>query len=266
MSELWKQQNYLVDIPYLISNHIYEYDISKANINVLYALGEITKEYYDVLNDMTKLQREIDVGYMLRDYKDLSDKLKDGIAYFRKQLFEKNNLEDRDILAIKNDAIFVINKQLKYTTFGNVEFVLKNRYSIFLKLSKHLEIYFESDMVNGTISLDVKGIKDDKLELHHKYMASVIADVLYYMETKDINSGLTYLSEVYNAYVDKKLPIGYYRNFNAESKYIIRIGNSVYEMDYCTESMFNNIDIGCNLEILRNLYGYLTNLYMQQNI
>ena len=265
MSELWKHQNYLLDIPYLISHHIYEYDIQKANINVLYALGEITKEYYDVLSEMTKKQREIDVGYMLRDYKGLSDKLKEGIAYYRKKLFKNNNLEDRDILAIKNDAIFVIDKQLKNTKFDNVVFLQKNRYSIFLKLSKHLEVYFESDMVNGTISLDVKGIRDDKLELHHKYMASVIADVLYYMETKDINSGLTYLSEIYNAYVDKKLPMGYYRNFDAESKYNIRINNSVYEIDYCTDSMSNCIDISCNLEILRTLYGYLTNLYIQQN-
>ena len=47
---LWEKTTYTVDIPYIIAHNIYEYDIRKANINVLLALGLIDKDYYYKIN------------------------------------------------------------------------------------------------------------------------------------------------------------------------------------------------------------------------
>ena len=265
MSELWKNKNYLSDIPYLISHHIYEYDMTKANINVLLWLGEIDKDYYDKLKAMPRQDRQVEIGYLLKYNAGLQDKLSDGIQHFRKLLFEENDLEDIDILAIKNDAVYVISKKLSNTKFDNVEFVLKNHYTTYVRLDKHIEIYFESNSIDRTISLDVKGISDNKLELHHQYMASLIADTLYYMETNNISDGLTYISDIYNQYIERQLPIGYYRNFNADSDYTINVNGTLYSMDYCDPELFISLDIGYNLSIIRTLYGYLSNIYMQQN-
>lgn len=264
-SELWEKTNYTTDAMYIISRHIYEYDISKANINVLYYLGEIDKDYYERLKKLPKIKRQIEIGYLIKYTEGLDKRLKNGIKEFRRKLFEENNIQDIEVLSIKNDAIFVIGRKLQITKFGNVEFVEKNHYTTYVRLSKHLEIFFESNTIDSTISLDIKGISDLKLENHHLYMASFIADILYYMETNDIASGLSHISDFYNEYIERKLPIGYYRNFNAESNYIININGNRYSIDFCRDDMINSIDIGCNLNIIRTLYGYLTNLYMQQN-
>ena len=114
------------------------------------------------------------------------------------------------------------------------------------------------------LSLDVKGISDLKLELHHQYMATMLADVVYSMETHDIKDGLTYLGDIYNKYIEKQLPPGYYRNFNAESDFTVVANGTMYSVEFCTQDMYSALDIGCNLNIIRTLYGYLTNLYMQQ--
>ena len=264
VSMLWKEKNYLTDAQYIIGRHIYEYDISKANINVLYYLGEIDHDYYEKLKRMPRMKRQIEIGYLLKYNEGLADKLSEGIANFRRLLFEDNQLEDMDILSIKNDAIFVIGKRLSVTKFDNVEFVLKNHYTTYVRLDKHLEIYAESNSVDGTMSLDVKGISDLKLELHHQYMATMLADVVYYMETHDIKDGLTYLGDIYNKYIEKQLPPGYYRNFNAESDFTVVANGTMYSVEFCTQDMYSALDIGCNLNIIRTLYGYLTNLYMQQ--
>lgn len=263
--ELWQNKNYIAPIPYIISRHIYEYDITKANINVLYYLGEINKEYYEKLKNLPRMKRQIEIGYLLKYTDGLSDRLSDGIAMFRKRLFDENNIQDHEVLSIKNDAIFVIGRKLKNTIFDNIEFVLKNHYTTYIRIDKSIEVYFESNSIDGTISLDVKGISDTKLELHHKYMATILADVMYYMETNSISDGLTYISDIYNQYIDRKLPIGYYRNFNANSDYIINANGTLYSMDYCDPDMFMSLDIGYNLYIIRTLYGYLSNIYMQQN-
>ena len=68
-------------------------------------------------------------------------------------------------------------------------------------------------MVNNTASIDVKGINDIHLQSHHKYMASVIVNVLLSLECGDVNDALSYISEIYNLYIERKLDIGYYRTF-----------------------------------------------------
>ena len=47
MNNLYQQTNYMADVDYLISTYIREYDISKANINILYKYGVINKQQYD---------------------------------------------------------------------------------------------------------------------------------------------------------------------------------------------------------------------------
>lgn len=270
MSDLWNRKNYLMDIPFLIASNIYEYDIQKANINVLYSLGLISKEYYDKLYNMNRMDRQVEIGYLLKYTEGLSDKLSDGIALYRKKLFESNGLDNNDILSIKNDAIFVINKILKTTEFDTVCFVLKNSYSSYMKLdvkgdtsNGKLEVYFKSDQVNGTVVLDIKGISDDKLELHHGYMASIIAEVIYNIEVGNIGNAITYIREMYNSYIGRKLPLGYYRNFNASSDYTVIVGDSQYSMNSVSVNMLSALNISYNLNLLRELYKNLTDIYFQ---
>lgn len=260
MNSLWQKKNYLLDVSYLIAVPIREYDIRKANISVLYSEGAINKEYYDYLYSADRMTRQIEIGYMIRNNKDIQKILTEGIAKYRKLFFESNELTDNDILSIKNDAVFVMKKAPALTTFGNVEFVNKNTYSSFVKINKK-EVYFKSDMINGIFNIDIKGISDSKLQVHQEYMLTFIADIMYYIETGDIKSGIDYITNFYNLYIQRKLPVDYYRNFDDESKFIIKAGLGVYSMDKCNTSMINALDISCNLNIIRELYGILSNIY-----
>lgn len=266
MSTLWKQKNYLLDIPYLIAHHITEYDIQKANINVLFELGLIDEEYYDRLNSMDRMKRQVEIGYLIKYNDGIGDKLADGIIQFKQKFFESNNIDDNDILSIKNDAIFLIDKTPKVANFGRVHFIKKNTYTSYMKIQKSIEVYFEFDAIDATISLDIKGISDEKLEKHHQYMATFIADILYYVETGDISSALTYVAEFYNNYVDRKLPIGYYRNFDAMSNYTVFANGIRYDVQYCdSDIMLKSLDISTNLNVIRDINGYLTQMYFNNN-
>lgn len=271
MTNLWEKKNYLMSIPFLIAHNIYEYDIQKANINVLYSLGLINKEYYDRLYNMERMDRQVEIGYLLKYTEGLSDKLSNGIALYRKKLFEANDLTEMDILSIKNDAIFVMDKVLKYTDFDNIHFVLKNTYSTYMGLDVKgdrcvgkLELYFKSNMVDGTVTLDIKGISDNKLPLHQDYMLNVIADVLFTIETGNMKDAINYMKELYSLYIEKKLSIGYYRNFNSTSDYIITAGESAYSVFNPTSNMIDAIDISYNLNLLRELYRNITTIYFSQ--
>lgn len=265
-SELWKNKNYLLDIPYVIAHHIYEYDIQKANINVLRELNIIDDEFYDRLSKMQRMQRQVEIGYLIKYNSGVGDKLAEGILLFKKKFFEANNIDDNDILSIKNDAVFLIDKNPEITDFGIIHFIKKNSYTSYLKLLRNIEVYFEFNAIDCTISLDIKGISDENLEKHHQYMATFIADVLYYIETGDISSALTYVSEFYNNYIERKLHPGYYRNFNADSDYTIMANGIRYSTNYCdSANMLNSLDISNNLEVIRTINGYLTQMYFMNN-
>ena len=85
MNNLYQQTNYMADVDYLISTYIREYDISKANINILYKYGVINKQQYDtfLLNcktaDTEKIDKEIEELLKLFEY-DVFD------IYFEKYL------------------------------------------------------------------------------------------------------------------------------------------------------------------------------------
>lgn len=264
-STLWEKKNYLLDIDYLIATTISEYDIRKANISVLYSEGVIDRSYYEYLYSADRMTRQIEVGYMIKDNKEVGDILSNGITKYRKMFFESNGLLDKDILSIKNDAIFVISKKPKILTFGNIEFVNKNTYTSFIKFLKRKEIYFRSDMVNQTMDIDIKGISDDNLEKHRDYMMKVIGDIIYFIEVGDIKSGIEYITNFYKHYVSLELPIGYYRNFDEESKFIIKAGIGFYAMDTCSDNRMKSvIDISCNINVIRDLYGILINIYFNR--
>ena len=71
---LWQRKTYLTALPYIVSKHIYEYDIKKANINVLYAIGEIDLIFYNKLYQMNRMDRQIQIGYLLKNNKNLLTK------------------------------------------------------------------------------------------------------------------------------------------------------------------------------------------------
>ena len=57
------------------------------------------------------MTRQVYVGKLQRD-KAIVDILKAGIIEAKKILFEANDIKDYEVLSIKNDAVFIINRNL----------------------------------------------------------------------------------------------------------------------------------------------------------
>jgi len=248
-------------IDYIISSYIREYDISKANANILLLKGAISKEQYDYLISLDSNSRYISVGLLQKNNPDISTCLKEGIKEMRYLFLTSNNLTMNDILSIKNDAIFIINKVPMITKFDNIEFVNKNIYTSFYKLGVgKIEIYYLYDMVNNIEHIDVKGIKDEKIALHENYFLEFLLVLFNSAQMESLRDTINLLITFYESYLKLELDIGYYREFNAESLFSIkRIGvSSVYKADFLGEDSKSYIDISCNLNILRELIGIFT--------
>ena len=65
--ELYERKNYLMDVNYIFNSYIREYDIKKANINILLYKGIIGEEDYRKLSMLSRMDRQISIGYILQD-------------------------------------------------------------------------------------------------------------------------------------------------------------------------------------------------------
>lgn len=266
MNNLLKSVNYSMGINYIISGFIREYDISKANINILYKYGVLSKEKYEYYLTVDRMTRQIDMGILQREH-EIANILKNGIKEAKRVFFEVNNIEESDVLTIHNDAIFLINKIPSVTKFDNIEFVNKNIYTSYYKLGK-LEIYYFYDPINNIENIDVKGINDNKLKIHEDYFLEFLKVVFSSAQTEGIKDTLDIIITFYKQYINMELDIGYYRNFDSESTYHLKSDISKYSIfkAYTLEEHNKyDLDISCNLQLIIQLYKYYSSIHLNGN-
>lgn len=259
--DLLKSQNYNSSYDLILNSFIYEYDISKANINALYSRGVISKAEYDNLYNADKFIREKTVGLMIRKDPNIYKEIQAGIMDAKYQLITQNNIDLEDIVCIKNDAVFVKNAKLDYTKFGLMEFKLKNTYTMFIKINRY-EFYYYFNSYNQDELLDVKGISDSKLDLHRQYFMDFLLALFNTLQLEGIIPAVNMLKNFSIAYINRQLDIGYYRKFNSESNFDLLYEGKLWSS--ITVSDVNMIDIRYNYEILRDLYGLLLTYYFKK--
>lgn len=261
MSELCKLVNYTTKES--VSNTlIQEYDISKANINILLYKGLLTRERYEYLFNLPKKIREITVGLMQKNtlYRDA---IKEGIIEFKEKFFKENNIKDSDIISIKNDAVFIKGIKPLKTKFYNVEFVLKNEYTTFMNIDG-IEIYYN---INTGI-IDLKGISGDRIELH-KFFIDSIKNIVEFASLNAYDDCFFYIRDLYNKLCNKELPIEYYREFNPLSEFLIDSRNTYmgYKLNYKSlpEDYKRYMNISANEKFLRELSIVCIRLFLKNN-
>ena len=267
VSQLYEKVLYSSPIEILVSKFIKEFDISKANINVLFREGAITKQQYEYYYHLPKQERQVAIGLLQRDNRIMAETLKNGLIKVKKDFFIANNIQDHDILAIKNDAIFVIgNKDIPITKIDNVEFVVKNCYTSFYKTHK-IEFFYRNDRINKNEILDCKGIGDASLSLHLNYFYEVLKITFDTAERESIVEAMNFIKDFNESYSNLSLDIEFYRNFNPESCYSIKRGMSrtgEYSLKFADSNAKPYLDISYNLNILRNIYRMYSNLYFKK--
>lgn len=259
MAKLWERKQWVTDIPIILNNNIYEYDIKAANVNMLYAYGIITEDaYYNYLN-MDKKIREVSIGLMQKNQKKqdgtntIGQMINDGIKECKRLLFEANNIDDANVVRVASDAVYVMSEYpcpVTTVMLNNhpIVFKVNGPYRSMLKLG-NLVIFFA--LLENGYDVSVKGINDNLVHLHSDFL-SFLCQIIDCMEHGDRDGTLRIYKDYYNAYIHRELPINHYREFNSSSSF--RLINSTIGPRFIDQSMMNLIDISYNNYILRELY------------
>lgn len=262
-SNLYKNGRYLANIDYVFGADIVEYDMTKANISVLRDLGHINEASYQKFLAMPKLQREITIGLMRQRDPSLTSAIKAGIIEARRAFFELNDVEDFNVLAIKDDSITLINKpvitqQVSEHVFFKVDGVYNNYFCVSKK-----EIYYGFNRMTSEENIRVKGIGEDSLALHKNYMLDFISAIMQSILVESPASSIDMINHFYNAYVNKECDIGYYRRFDAGSRYdIVNISDFCgFQSEFASQENIDMIDIRYNEFILRQIQRIISSFY-----
>lgn len=243
-SELYRKRNYLTK-KNLVIDRIYEYDIRSANVSALRWSDRFPKEQLDVLEGLPKMEREVAVGKMIRSNKKFQSIIHKGIFQARERLFRYNHIQDEDVLSIKNDAVFIIGKNLKECKFGPMEFRKKNQYAAFMKLDK-LELYYDK----GHRTVDIKGVRDEVLENedHKEGMIQFFVSVMTYLVMDQRPRLREYLIDFVHDYKNLKLPYQYYRELNRDNCYRTKyeLTGYVFNLDQINQDQVHEINITYN--------------------
>lgn len=247
------QHSYITPLRY-VSGRIVEYDIKSANITMLRKYHMIDDNCYNYLRNLPKINREIEVGLMIRENPKFLEVINNGIIEAKKQLFYKNKINPDSVIRIANDAVYINSSlDLPYTTFDDVIFKIKSVSSAIMKINRLLFLYWYS---NQNININVIGLGKSQ-ELHSNYMIGFIAQVINYIEIVSIKDALSFVTQFIDDYINLKLDKHFYRELTPESLYKCK-NSSFYMSDI---DNLNDIDIGYNFYLLREIYSIVLEKY-----
>lgn len=263
-TDLWRSYNYKTPIKYYVNTFIREYDLSKANINALYYMGRVTQEERESYLVMSREERETKIGLWIKKDKSIYKDIQTGIFEAKRRLVFANSVEDYEVIAVKNDAMFIAGRNLVYTDFPPFSFKVKNTYTVYFGIAD-LEVYYGDtvDPISGFVStnIDVKGISDEMLSLHQNGMLDLICNICYKIQREDISETMKWMSQMYDLFINRKLPKQYYRNFDSFSGYTIHTYFRSASLGEIDDSMVEVVDINRNLLILRDLMSIVSDIY-----
>lgn len=262
MISIFDADTYTIPVTHKISTFIREYDIAKANINILLLKGYITEEKYIELYNAPKKVREKTVGLMQLKDKALSNALMSGFGEARKLFYEANNIKEYEILSVKKDAIFLIDRVANVTKFGNIEFKMKNEFTSFYNFP-NLEIYYKN--FGGVEKIDVKGMGDSQLSLHNRYFLDLLLCIFSAAEQEPALEVVNLIRSISDSYINHELSIDYYREFNNRSFYrtfFMFDGERAFLRDINQHVQVTDIDPAYNYGLLQILYKIFLDKYL----
>lgn len=247
--------NYLNKYKYLeVNSDIIEYDIKSANISLCREYKLLPNGVINKIEKMNKKNRVINIGLIGKKSKNFMKKLENHFTLTTNKFIELNNLsKEDDIIAIKKDAVFVINKIINYNTMGeHIKFINKNQYHAYLYL-KPFEFYFKKDG-----SIDVKGLSKQSNK-HKDGLLDILNQLIDTCESnscniREINE---FMKEFVMLYKEMKLPLDCYREFNQNSLFKINMYKENVYLDSITEEMLKNNEI----DISYNYINFILPLY-----
>lgn len=261
MDTLYNKDQYMnPNYKFIINSMITEYDIKSANISILFSKNLITKDQYDYYSSLDKKERTVQVGWLLRDNKEINIGLEEGFRYYRELLFNTNNINQDMILNIRKDGVYLINKYLDHTRYDYVYWNLSNIFTSYYYINKSLQFFFKYNQIDpSNTEIVIKGLKQDSLIPHKDFFLNLLIEIFTNAQTMYIVDLVTWFSNVYNRFLNNDYPYQYYREFNPLSKF--RYIKGSYLSDECCEEYKPYIDISVNRFILETIFKYFSQLY-----
>lgn len=217
MNNLYLKDNYTnKDLKYIKNTIITEYDMESAGMNILTELGYFSEDDRKKLMEMDKLKRNVLIGNLLRRNPKMNEDLHHGFAEARRIFFEKNNIDEYDVLSIKKDAIFLIgNKIIDPNISKYIKIRPKHRYTSYINIMDR-ENYYNSD----TDTMDVKNYGSIAKEHHKDYLLKDLKEVLRNSEKGQVKDNFIKLAVLKDKLISYNLPKGYYLDILRE-QYLI---------------------------------------------
>ncbi|MDY5646974.1 MAG: hypothetical protein SPF22_08230 [Candidatus Onthovivens sp.] len=241
-STLYERTTYLnPDIQYLFNNSIKEYDLSSAGLNIIKEFKLVPEDIIKKLELMDKKSRNEEIGMMQRNDHTLRDNIERGFVEARRRFFEANDITDDDILSIKKDAIFIIDKECVNNTFGYLNFRVKNHYLGFLYLNR-VEFYYK----DRDSELDVKNLGTNFYNYHKDYMLDFIKDYFTMNIYSEYKIMVNFITDFIKHYRNRELDINYYRQLDIDSYFSVNIDGSVSKFEYISDEDIEKVDITYN--------------------
>lgn len=263
--KLVEKDIYLEPISYIKNTKITEYDIKSAGFNIIREFKLIDEEAINTLESLDKTTRTIQIGKLMMKDAELSKTLTEKFAEVRKMFVIKNNIQEEDILSIKKDAIFIIQKTPQILKFGTfIEFVPKNVYTTFA-FANGIEYYYSG----YTKQLDIKNFKKDfnielLVETSGESFETQIEKHPLILKIKHFLALSEKLSQkdIYNTllrfrkqYINKELDLEYYREIQTG---LFSLLNSDMTIKFASDDLKHKIDISRNyLEFLMPFFAIL---------
>lgn len=229
------KHNYIDKSIVFYTKPIYEYDMKQGGFSILKEKKAITQDQIDYIERLSKEDRVVYIGKILRDRPALNVVLNEGFKEARNFLYNENNMNDSNIISIKKDAVFV-NKKLTKLDFGEYHFNLKNKFT-FLALLNNIEFYLDEYNNITTKGLGKSNNEIFMLELKKIFML---------IQKNNLDSAIKYLKRYRKRYLEKQLDLENYRELNMDNLFRTKkiIAGSIILSEDCDD--VDEIDISYN--------------------
>ena len=232
------------------NSKIVEWDLKRAGINLCKQFQLLSKDKIEELEKLPKGDCDVAIGKLQRKDSNFSKKLEQAFTDIIHRFLEANQIDiELDILSIKRDACFVINKHVKEFRFGDfLEFRPKHTYHAYIYL-KPFEFYFgREDSIEVKNFVSDKILRDSLIELHLEGILNFLLNVIYIAEKSNMNYKEIYrfLQDFVYEYKRRVLEFAYYREFTIDSKFRFQSLGCEVMMDHVDETAFEYVNIEYN--------------------
>ena len=229
----------------LFIGQITELDMVSAGLSVIKAERLLPVNIIQRIDRLPKHKQSIAIGKISRltEFKSLASDITKGIQRYVNMMLTNNNVSEDRILSVKRDAVFITGPcpgQLIINPF--IKFKAKHSYTSFIKIGS-IEVY----AVPKRSIVDIKGIPNERIDRHKDGIIRLVLDFLRYIEIDNANEAAETLQQFRDDYLQRKLPINFYREFNAMSLYAVKAGGHIYQLELGDGLTVNDIEILYNL-------------------